>query len=355
MRVFERNGHPLLIVPLHANVPRSALALYSPQTLVARAAKAFWGWSFFLGFAPGSHLETVKADASSPFMSFLAQQSCAEAGKGCERKLPGMAILAGNPFAPAPRYLVQVFSTSGKAVAVVKTGVGVDAAALIDREADFLESVARDKQNPLRAVPRILGRFSHEHLTAFAMEYVEGTSPRREDAEKIGGILDSWLDISRRVRVSEIGVWKRLAAASAGDPLFKNIEAALGDVEIHPGLFHGDFVPWNIKVSPMNGAWTVLDWERGEVAGLPGWDWFHYVVQSAMLVEKKSGPALKRVADEMLGSEGLQAYLRRAGLEGHEREWLLAYLLHCRDVLRPREPAPGVASLIRDFGQSCGS
>jgi len=46
---------------------------------------------------------------------------------------------------------------------------------------------------------------------------------------------------------------------------------------VYPALTHGDFAPWNVKVS--RRQWTVLDWERGELAGRAGWDWFHFVMQ----------------------------------------------------------------------------
>ena len=84
------------------------------------------------------------------------------------------------------------------------------------------------------------------------------------------------------------------------------IEESSGVMQIaRPGRFRWDYEPPNeqtiggdgtrvwiydieleqITVRPQDGSWVVLDWERGEPEGLPGWDWFHYVVQTGVLVE----------------------------------------------------------------------
>ena len=353
VRVFVRGGHPLLVIPTGPRFPAgTAFALYAPQTLVARIANLAWRWSLPVGFAPGSRRDSVQIDPASPFVRYLASVSCANSATQASSQLPQIVILAGNPHAPAPRYLVQVFNPAREPIAVVKTGVGPAAAQLISREADFLEAAAGRTEHSLLAVPRVLGRFSHDHLCAFTMQFVRGASPRPAQAGGIAPVLLSWLDSGRKLRVGEFAAWQRLAKASGADPLFKRLDAALGPVEVHPALFHGDFVPWNIKVSPADGAWTVLDWERGEREGPPGWDWFHYVIQTAMLVEKKTGPPLLRAAREMLASSPFCSYISNTGLAGQEHEWLLAYLLYCRDVLRPKELAPGVESLLAELTRS---
>jgi hypothetical protein len=48
---------------------------------------------------------------------------------------------------------------------------------------------------------------------------------------------------------------------------------------------HGDFAPWNarlLKRQPFLFDWEYADWE-----GLPGWDLFHFTVQTLWLLEKK--------------------------------------------------------------------
>ena len=51
----------------------------------------------------------------------------------------------------------------------------------------------------------------------------------------------------------------------------RELAARLGSRLVSSVVFHGDFAPWNIKVDRA-GAWMVLDWERGELHGVPCWD-----------------------------------------------------------------------------------
>ena len=73
------------------------------------------------------------------------------------------------------------------------------------------------------------------------------------------------------------------------------------------------------------GAWTVLDWERGELTGIPGWDWFHYVIQSGILVGRLATSGLGSAPGVLLRSEAFQQYAARGGIIGCERELALAY------------------------------
>jgi hypothetical protein len=353
VRVFARGGHPLVVVPIYLRAPADALfALYAPQTSFARTAKALWQLSFPLGFAPGSYRDEIRIDSASDFVRFLVSVSGENASNSVDQPIPGFAILVGNPHAPAPRFLVQVFDRSGKPTAVVKTGVGPAAAGLIKREADFLVSATPDPRNRLPAIPAILGRFADAHLNAFAMPFVAGASPStRPEPGAIPRVLGMWSNRGKKQRVSDLAAWKRLSEAGKSDRTLEQLNSRLGSLEVHPPLFHGDFAPWNIKVSPADKHWTVLDWERGELEGPPGWDWFHYVIQSAMLVEKQTGSTLAQAAESLLACEHLRAYLATAGLEGCERDWLQAYLLHCRYVLKPKEGSPGIESLLAYFSR----
>src|SRR5262249_49195183 len=105
---------------------------------------------------------------------------------------------------------------------------------------------------------------------------------------------------------------------------------------LHPTIQHGDFAPWNIKISPQ-GIWTVLDWERGELEGIPGWDWFHYIIQPAILVEHVSTSGLVQRIENHLTTDSFKHYAADAGIHGLERLLLLAYLLYMVQVIQPSE------------------
>ena len=109
-------------------------------------------------------------------------------------------------------------------------------------------------------------------------------------------------------------------------------------IDAHRKLFAAywaAFAARGLYVLWTEGDWVVLDWERGELNGIPAWDWFHFVLQPAILVEKLSVAALARRVDSLLNSAAFRRYAECAGILGVEHELLLGYLLHCRRILKP--------------------
>jgi hypothetical protein len=111
-------------------------------------------------------------------------------------------------------------------------------------------------------------------------------------------------------------------------------------------MTHGDFAPWNIKVSPRDGRWTVLDWERGDPVGVPGWDWFHYEIQSAILVDKSSTSTLQSRIDELLSSASFRKYATQARIQEVCRPLVAAYLLYTLEITRPTEGLQALRDLL---------
>ena len=95
----------------------------------------------------------------------------------------------------------------------------------------------------------------------------------------------------------------------------------------------------------------MLDWERGEVTGIPGWDWFHYVIQPGLLVERQSSAGLVQRVEHLLRSESFKFYARQSGIIGLERDLVLAYLLHAVEVVKPSEGLARTQELLRALGQ----
>lgn len=257
-------------------------------------------------------------------------------------------MLLSNPHAP-PRLVIQVYGRSGIPRAVVKAGLDHEAAVLIEREANFLH-VAQSETIPGKLVlPQILGRFQMGEVCAFAMPYIEGHSPRRQDTGQIRNTLSSWLYTDVQAQVSTLPAWQTLTRTAAQGDAFRRIEH-LAKLRIHPALFHGDFAPWNVKLSGKNC--TVLDWERAGRLGPPAWDYFHYELQPAILVQRKTGNALLQVAENVLASEWVRAYCMKAGLAGNERDWMRAYLIFCEQVLKTKENASEIARTLSHLRES---
>ena len=84
---------------------------------------------------------------------------------------------------------------------------------------------------------------------------------------------------------------------------------------------------------------------RGRLRGIPAWDWFHYVVQTAVLVQKKTTTVVIEIIDQLLASSAFKTYADAAGVARIERGLLLGYLLHCVHVIRQAEGLPQIRQL----------
>jgi hypothetical protein len=206
------------------------------------------------------------------------------------------------------------------------------AKALIEKERAFLTSAPQR----IGGLPKLRGNFASPRVDALALDFYPGDSPRRGGEEPIPALLATWINANKEISLSETPCWSALENAAPQAQLASLGLAQMRQHRIHPSIQHGDFVPWNIKVSP-DGKWTVLDWERGATAGIPGWDWFHYVIQPAILVEHQSTEVLVERMEQFLVTSAFMDYAKRAGLTGIERALLLAYLLHMVNVIKPSE------------------
>ena len=234
--------------------------------------------------------------------------------------------------------MLLLFNAAGEPSAVVKTGVSDHARRLLAQEENFLRTLPEGQ----RGVPKLRGTFDSPRVQAFALDFFEGESPSADETAALADLLGSWIATDCEVTMRELGVWQRLATATgaASGPAAMR---ALAEARFHPVTFHGDFTPWNVKV--MHGQWTVLDWERGEPAGVPAWDWFHFVLQPALLVRRESTDTLLSRLENLLGSAEFSAYAKRAGILGRERAVALAYLTYCTRVTKQTEGLKRVMAL----------
>lgn len=332
LSVVRKHGAPLVLLPPEHALAARALDLYPAQTLQARAARGLLrgalraGWPVPLGRFAGPVHE------AAPFARFLR----ALAGG----RWPGFAVLLGNPRTPGQRWLVLVFAPDGAPQFVVKAGVGSAACALIDAELAALDAIPRSTAG----VPLVRERWTGANAAAFALDYIGGSSPRVPDDDgELARILESWIDPTRRVTLADIPAWQCVRAASADAGA---IEQALAGRTFHPAIFHGDFAPWNVKA--VGDEWTVLDWERGSPAGVPAWDWFHFVIQPALLVRRLPPEQVFARIAALLRSAAFQRYAASAEIAEFTGELLRGYLLYMLEVVRP---ADGLAELraLRDL------
>ncbi len=326
MRVLRKQGRPLLALPACRRAAAMALSLYPAQTGRARAARALLRTLLRAGLAPGARQSALAIPPEDLFVEFLSSLA------GSARPpVPELGILAGNPASPGRRFVLLVFDANHKPAGVVKAGASGPAQALIRKEQTFLEAASGKP-----GVPRLRGTFESERVQALALDYVAGDAPRPRHDAALPALLGPWVDVKRTVALPETPEWQRLEQAAPAGPFWPVLAGALRSRAVHPALAHGNLAPWNIKRS-QQGQWTALDWERGELAGIPGWDWFHYVIQRAILAERLPIGRLAARVRQLLNSEPFRCYAARAGIARFELDLALAYLLYSAEVVKPAE------------------
>lgn len=325
---LARNGRPFLLLPKQPAVAAQALELYAAQTSLARLLRS--GCRLALQWK----LPLPTATHRLPFAPDSALGAFVRGLAGTP-DFPEIAILAGNPNAAGRRFIVLVFGADGRPAAVVKVGLDRESIALIERERDFLRSVPPGRVG----VPALIGECVTERVCAFALPFFENGIDGR-DAETL---LSGWIDENCTTPLSGIPAWQRLHERAADEPGFLRLAEALGARIVHPALMHGDFAPWNLRA----GGTIALDWERGELVGVPAWDWFHLTVQPAILVEHATPSAVLTRVRRLIASPAFASYATRARIGGIEREWFVAYLFHCLSVLRPTEGADATRQLLK--------
>ena len=327
MRILRKRGRPFLLLPTERKPAAACLELYPAQTLRGRMARGFVRVLLRAGLPAGTEPILLEVVTSDPFIAFL-NSVCAEKSA----RLPTFGILAGNPATEGQRFLIMLFGQKPGPVATVKVGLSDVARTLIEKEKSFLAAAP----SQTRGLPKLRSEFVSNWLSAFALDFCEGHSPRDNEEAGIVPLLNSWLNPNETVCVAETAAWKMLQRETSEKPWSSAQDLELAMREVCPTIEHGDFVPWNIKISS-GGEWKVLDWERGELSGIPGWDWFHYVIQPAILVKRATTPQLIECVEGLLATLSFKDYMLRARINGIERSLLLAYLLYMVSVIKPSE------------------
>ncbi len=308
VRVVSRHGRPLLLLPDARLLAARGLTLYAAQTLPARFAKGVLGLALRLGVPIPLRKARLPVNAASPFSRFCSQWFPPERA----------AILLGNPAAPGQRFIILGFDDRGEPAAIVKAGVTEAARELIRQETCFLKAAYGTP-----GIPVLRGVLGGAPVSAFAIDYAEGEPPR--DFPGLPELLGSWLKPEETVSFGE---------TKAGQALGERVSVGMRGAIFHPALHHGDFAPWNIRIGK---RCTVIDWERGDLLGVPAWDWFHFVIQPAVLVGKEPAEQMLRRIEALWASPAFREYAVRAGIRGLEKKLLAAYLLHCTEVIRQTE------------------
>jgi Phosphotransferase enzyme family len=334
-RVVRRRGEPLLLLPPEARAAAQTLGFYPAQTKLAKAARA--ALRLTLRMRAPVLLARVRLpwDDTAPLPVFLREQ----AGDGAYEA----GVLLGNPRAEGRRWIIGLVA-GGSVVRVVKAGVTARARELVAAEARCLSALPAG----MAAVPKLRGRIEGG-VAAIAFDFVPGEPPSANASREVSALLTKWLDEERDVALAEVPAWRRVRASDANPATVARLEQKLGTAPVAATIMHGDLAPWNIRTK--NGDWTVLDWERGEMTGVPGWDWLHYTIQSDVLVSRLGPDLALRRAIQLTRTDHFREFAKRARIAGRERALLIGYLLHAVHAVRQTEGMETLREMLRSIEQ----
>ena len=337
LRVIKKSGRSFLFVPKSPRLAAQALSLYPAQTGLAKLAKSVLRSAFRIRLPLGLEKISVALSSNDRFPRFLAGLV-----DGQSRPLPPFAILVGNSRAAGCRFLILLFDRKCQPAFVVKAGLGDSARQLIRHETSFLNSAPPGTPG----LPLLRASLDTGQISAFALDFVAGDSPKTEAWEAPGDLLSAWVNREKRIQLRDAPAWQAIEQLCSNDSLFAQLSRKLADFSFHPVIFHGDFAPWNIKVPPHGKVWNVLDWERGDLVGIPGWDWFHYVIQSGILVHKQTPGQLLQKIEKLFAGSAFHDYADLSGIKGFERPLVIAYLFHLTKIIGPSEGIQTNQSLL---------
>lgn len=335
-RLIKRHGKPFLLLPENSASARVHMELYSAQRRRARIWRAVLP---MLIQSPASQFfprVSLEVDADSEIVRFLAAQS----GVAAE-DLSAPAIKFGGLGLQKSRLALLLCDATDRPVKVLKLGLNEEGRAATDREAEMLEQLPPEVIGCIR----MSGRLRTEKISAFATPYFPGESP--ENDAGLEQLFHSWLRAGEPVALESLSSWKELEqqVATAEPAAWQKLRTALAGKKIRPTLQHGDFAPWNIRAINTQNL-QAFDWERGHLQGIPGWDWFHFIIQTAILARRLSVERVAVEVEELLRSPRFRRYAAAAGIESFVQPLVLAYHLHHCYVIQPLEGGATTKSLF---------
>ncbi len=342
------NGAPFLALP-SARAPRllipasptrvalSSLRLLNAQRPVARLAKALAALAITSGAARSLLAPRHGAAVAAQSPELIARIS--SLGRFLADRLGQpdlhLALSLGTPGVHR-KPTVQLMSSEGEILGYAKVGWNEATAAIVENEQRTLLRLSA-AQLPA-AVPRVLfaGLWEGKRLLVLSAPSAEPLPPPRTLDDRHLKLLAclARLDASRST-LPESPFWRtlegRTEALAFNFPFFSDLvrramryaQRQLGEAALPFSLKHGDFAPWNTWLLP-DGRLFVFDWEYASPASPPAWDVFHFLVQTALLLDgAEPAAAVQRV----LRHPALGRHLREIGLaEEHAPALLVLFV-----------------------------
>ena len=326
-RLIRRKRRPFLLLPDTAQNIRFSLELYSAQRPLARLWRSIIPALFRTPARTLLAAVHAEAEASSAFINFLAEQSGHPASQ-----LPTPAIKFGGIAGKTSRVVLLLCDTSGLPIRVIKVGLNPEGRAATERETFMLARLPK----ATIGCSVLTGQLKTGTLTAFATAYFPGQSLNNDVG--IEKLFHAWLVPGAVGPLENLPSWRELESVLAKKEcqIWDSLHTALAGKKVCATLYHGDFTPWNVRMTNLENI-QAFDWERGHLQGIPAWDWFHFIIQTSILVKRHSPERVAAELDQLIQSARFQKYAQAAGITSILEPLLLACLLHGKYVLQPQE------------------
>ena len=336
-RLVRRKKRPFLLLPEKSGRASDSFELYSAHRPLAKLWRALVPLLLKTPLAKLLARVAIEADTESEFMRFLAQQSGLPAGQ-----LPSPTIKFGGVVGKTTRLVLLIRDAGGHPIRVVKVGLNPAGRAATEREAGLLSNLPKD----VIGCTGITGRFSSDTLSAFATAYFSGESLDTDLG--IENLFHDWLNDAPPEPIQNLATWRELqsVAKGAGLPQWPILRDALAEQTVRTTIYHGDFAPWNVRMTNLETI-RAFDWERGHLKGIPAWDWFHFIVQTSILVKRYSPERVAAELEQLVHSPRFQKYASAAGISKIVEPLLLAYLLEQKLIVRPLEGSEQTGRLFQ--------
>jgi thymidylate kinase len=247
---------------------------------------------------------------------------------------------------PHRKPVIHVIRRDGTIAGHVKIGWNPETQAVVEGEEQALTGL-HSLSLQRATIPRVLFGGKRNGLYLLALGSVPAKPPLRLLRAMDSRHVEFLIELFERTSVvkgqfRDSTYWKRLrnridAVSESCFPLDRHLlisgltklEATLGPEHVPLGRVHGDFTPWNVV--PNEEQLHVFDWEYSVAEGPPGYDVFHYVLQTELLSRRRRNPRHRSIIASFETSSAVSTYFRRLRLP---RAWLLALLhLYGIDIL----------------------
>lgn len=260
---------------------------------------------------------------------------------------PCLAFCVGTP-GPRRKTTIAVMGPQGLLVGVAKIGSEGPGADAVRHEAKMLRSLA-DRRLLEGQVSRVLWSGELDSMAGVCMT----VAPEAVGAATLSPVHSTFLSrlaTGAPLRVGDSAQYDEVRV-SAGELLpdcasesrapleqaLAILEDSFVDIRLPRVVLHGDFAPWNLRVG--GEGLFALDWEYGDLEGLPLLDLLHFVVQTGFLLDRSPASQLLRRLPGILAEECARSYMEQVRLDREHVYPLLQFYLLRELVVSSRAAA----------------